>query len=53
MCVIKKHGCLLAVLPIQNRRKIALYRSILQFIFFERCLQSWASLSLSAMAMAF
>ena len=46
MCVIKKHGCLLSY-----RSKIAtkwLYHSVSQFIFFERCLESWASLQSSA-----
>ena len=40
-----------AVLPLENRHKIALYCSASQFIFFERCLQSRKSLLSSAMAM--
>ena len=42
-----------AVLPLENRHEIALYRSASQFIFFERCLQSRKSLLSSAMAMGF
>ena len=50
MCVVKKTG-LFAVLLLENRHEIALYRSASQFIFFERCLQSRKSLLSSAMAM--
>ena len=42
---------LFAVLLLENRHEIALYRSASQFIFFERCLQSRTSLLSSAMAM--
>ena len=42
-----------AVLPLENRHEIALYRSASQFIFFERCLESRTSLLSSAMAMGF
>ena len=42
---------LFAVLPLENRHEIALYRSASQFIFFERCLESRTSLLSSAMAM--
>ena len=44
---------LFAVLPLENRHEIALYRSASQFIFFERCLESRTSLLSSAMAMGF
>ena len=52
VCVVKKHG-LFAVLPLENRHEIALYRSASQFIFFERCLECRTSLLSSAMAMGF
>ena len=42
-----------AVLPLENRHEIVLYRSASQFIFFERCLESRTSLLSSAMAMGF
>ena len=42
---------LFAVLLLENRHEIALYRSASQFIFFERCLQSRTTLLSSAMAM--
>ena len=41
---------LFAVLLLENRHEIALYRSASQFIFFERCLQSRTTLLSSAMA---
>ena len=43
MCVIKN-----TVLPLENHHEMALYRSVSQFIFFERYLESWASLLSSA-----
>ena len=52
VCVVKKTR-LFAVLPLENRHEIALYRSASQFIFFERCLESRTSLLSSAMAMGF
>ena len=52
VCVGKKTR-LFAVLPLENRHEIALYRSASQFIFFERCLESRKSLLSSAMAMGF
>ena len=52
VCVVKKTW-LFAVLPLENRHEIALYRSASQFIFFERCLESRTSLLSSAMAMGF
>ena len=42
---------LFTVLPLENRHRIALNRSVLQFIFFERSKQSRASLLSSAMDM--
>ena len=52
LCVSKKIR-LFAVLDLtfENRDEIALYRSASQFLFFQRCLQSWTSLLSSAMAM--
>ena len=38
MCVCRQKTRLFAVLPLENRHEIALYRSASQFIFFERCL---------------
>ena len=52
-CVCRQKTRLFAVLPLENRHEIALYRSASQFIFFERCLESRTSLLLSAMAMGF
>ena len=49
MCVCRQKT--VAVLTLENRHEIALYRSASQFIFFERCLQSRTSLLSSAMAM--
>ena len=40
MCVCVTKTRLFAVLPLENRHEIALYRSASQFIFFERCLES-------------
>ena len=57
MCVCLRCVCgsaktrLFAVLLLENRHEIALYRSASQFIFFERCLQSRTTLLSSAMAM--
>ena len=51
MCVCRQKTRLFAILPLENRHEIALYRSASQFIFFERCLQSRTSLLSSAMAM--
>ena len=53
ICVCVTKTRLFAVLPLENRHEIALYRSASQFIFFERCLESRTSLLLSAMAMGF
>ena len=50
MCVSAKTR-LFAVLLLENRHEIALYRSATQFIFFERCLQSRTTLLSSAIAM--
>ena len=50
MCVSAKTR-LFAVLLLENRHEIALYRSASQFIFFERCLQSRTTLLSSAIAM--
>ena len=50
-CVCRQKTRLFAVLLLENRHEIALYRSASQFIFFERCLQSRTSLLSSAMAM--
>ena len=50
-CVCRQKTRLFAVLLLENRHEIALYRSASQFIFFERCLQSRKSLLSSAMAM--
>ena len=52
-CVCRQKTRLFAVLPLENRHEIALYRSASQFIFFERCLESRTSLLSSAMAMGF
>ena len=52
ICLCQKTR-LFAVLPLENRHEIALYRSASQFIFFERCLESRTSLLSSAMAMGF
>ena len=49
VCVSAKTR-LFAVLLLENRHEIALYRSASQFIFFERCLQSRTTLLSSAMA---
>ena len=49
--VCRQKTRLFAVLLLENRHEIALYRSASQFIFFERCLQSRKSLLSSAMAM--
>ena len=43
---------LFAVLLLENRHEIALYRSASQFIFFERCLQSRTTLLSSAMVVS-
>ena len=51
VCVWRQKTRLFAVLPLENRHEIALYRSASQFIFFERCLESRTSLLSSAMAM--
>ena len=51
--VCRQKTRLFAVLPLENRHEIALYRSASQFIFFERCLGSRTSLLSSAMAMGF
>ena len=51
VCVWRQKTRLFAVLPLENRHEIALYRSASQFIFFERCLESRKSLLSSAMAM--
>ena len=52
MCVcVSAKTRLFAVLLLENRHEIALYRSASQFIFFERCLQSRTTLLSSAMAM--
>ena len=51
LCVCRQKTRLFAVLLLENRHEIALYRSASQFIFFERCLQSRTSLLSSAMAM--
>ena len=51
--VCRQKTRLFAVLPLENRHEIALYRSASQFIFFERCLESRTSLLSSAMAMGF
>ena len=48
MYVCDQKTQLFTVLPLENHHKIALYRSVLQFIFFERSLLSLLS---SAMAM--
>ena len=53
VCVCRQKTRLFAVLPLENRHEIALYRSASQFIFFERCLESRTSLLSSAMAMGF
>ena len=53
VCVCRQKTRLFAVLPLENRHEIALYRSASQFIFFERCLESRKSLLSSAMAMGF
>ena len=53
MCVCRQKTRLFAVLPLENRHEIVLYRSASQFIFFERCLESRTSLLSSAMAMGF
>ena len=53
ICLSSKCTRLFAVLPLENRHEIALYRSASQFIFFERCLESRTSLLSSAMAMDF
>ena len=53
LCVCRQKTRLFAVLPLENRHEIALYRSASQFIFFERCLESRTSLLSSAMAMGF
>ena len=50
ICVSAKTR-LFAVLLLEIRHEIALYRSASQFIFFERCLQSRTTLLSSAMAM--
>ena len=50
VCVSAKTR-LFAVLLLENRHEIALYRSASQFIFFKRCLQSRTTLLSSAMAM--
>ena len=42
--VCRQRTRLFAVLPLENRHEIALYRSASQFIFFERCLESRTSL---------
>ena len=52
-CVCRQKTRLFAVLPLENRHEIAIYRSASQFIFFERCLESRTSLLSSAMAMGF
>ena len=49
VCVSEKTR-LFTVLPLENCDKIALYHLVLQFIFFERSLQSRASLLSGAMA---
>ena len=51
VCVCRQKTRLFAVLLLENRHEIALYRSASQFIFFERCLQSRTGLLSSAMAM--
>ena len=53
VCVYVSQKRLFAVLPLENRHEMALYRSASQFIFFERCLESRTSLLSSAMAMGF
>ena len=53
LCVCRQKTRLFAVLPLENRHEIVLYRSASQFIFFERCLESRTSLLSSAMAMGF
>ena len=40
VCVCRQKTRLFAVLPLENRHEITLYRSASQFIFFERCLHS-------------
>ena len=49
--VCRQKTRLFAVILLENRHEIAIYRSASQFIFFERCLQSRKSLLSSAMAM--
>ena len=44
VCVCRQKTRLFAVLLLENRHEIALYRSASQFIFFERCLESRTSL---------
>ena len=51
VCVCVTKTRLFAVLPLENRHEIALYRSASQFIFFERCLESRTSLLSSAMGL--
>ena len=46
VCVQKTR--LFTVLPLENRHKMALYPLVSEFIFFERCLESRASLLSSA-----
>ena len=48
--VCRQKTGLFAVLLLENRHEIALYRSASQFIFFERCLQSRKSLLSSAIS---
>ena len=53
VCVCRQKTRLFAVLPLENRKEVVLYRSASQFTCFERCLQSRTSLLSSAMALGF
>ena len=48
MYVCYKKTLLFTVIPLKNCHKMALYHSVLQFIFFEGCPESRVSLLLSA-----